>query len=169
MSTVTLTIGPRSYQVACAPGEEAAVEKLGAIVAEKYAALGKARGALEAQNLLFAALFLADELAEAREKAARAEFNRDRRDGARDALEAELETVRRAEARARAEVAALKGELAAMRDAARHQHDLFGAPETGEAERIAGALENLATRLERAADTLAAPDADRLEAGPAPA
>jgi cell division protein ZapA len=169
VSTVTLIIGPRSYQVACAPGEEAAVEKLGAIVAEKYAALGKARGALEAQNILFAALFLADELAEAREQAARAGHAEERRDGTREALEAELETLRRAEARARDEAKGLKAELAAMREAARHQHDLFGPPENAGADRIADALEGLAERLERAAGTLAPPDADRLEAGPAPA
>jgi len=66
MSTVTLTIGPKSYAIACADGEEAHIEALGAMIAEKYAQLGSARAPLEAQNLLFAALFLADELAEAR-------------------------------------------------------------------------------------------------------
>jgi cell division protein ZapA len=68
MSTVTLTIGPKSYAVACADGEEAHIEALGAIIAEKYAKLGTSRAPLEAQNLLFAALFLADELAEARKR-----------------------------------------------------------------------------------------------------
>jgi cell division protein ZapA len=66
MSTVTLTIGPKSYSVACADGQEAHITQLGAMIAEKYAQLGTSRAPLEAQNLLFAALFLADELAEAR-------------------------------------------------------------------------------------------------------
>ncbi|NCP14593.1 MAG: cell division protein ZapA [Sphingomonadales bacterium] len=66
MSTVTLGIGPKTYAIACADGEEAHIERLGAMIAEKYALLGAARAPLEAQNLLFAALFLADELAEAR-------------------------------------------------------------------------------------------------------
>ncbi len=68
MSTVTLTIGPKSYAVACADGQEAHITALGAIIAEKYAELGVSRAPLEAQNLLFAALFLADELAEARKR-----------------------------------------------------------------------------------------------------
>ncbi len=66
MSTVTLTIGPKSYSVVCADGQEAHITQLGAMIAEKYAQLGSSRAPLEAQNLLFAALFLADELAEAR-------------------------------------------------------------------------------------------------------
>ena len=169
MSTVTLTIGPRTYQVACAPGEEAAVERLGAIVAEKYAQLGAARGPQEAQNMLFAALFMADELAEAREKAARAEHEQERIDGTREALEAELETLRKAEARARAESRGLKADLAELREAARQQHDLFGASDTEEAESIAVALENLAERLERTAMKLAGPSSDTLEADPAEA
>ncbi|MDP5102488.1 MAG: cell division protein ZapA, partial [Erythrobacter sp.] len=70
MSTVTLTIGPKSYAVACADGEEAHITALGAIIAEKYNQLGASRAPLEAQNLLFAALFLADELAEARSRLA---------------------------------------------------------------------------------------------------
>lgn len=70
MSTVTLTIGPKSYAVACADGQEPQLEALGAMVAEKYAQIGAARAPLEAQNLLFAALFLADELNEMRRRAA---------------------------------------------------------------------------------------------------
>jgi len=169
MSTVTLTIGPRSYQVACAPGEESAVEKLGAIVAEKYAQLGAARGPLEAQNMLFAALFMADELAEARATAAKAEHQRERVGGTREALEAEIETLRKAEARARTEIRNLKAELATLREAANHQHDLFGSQDKGEAERVAAALEGLAGRLEHAVHALAGPAADALEADPAEA
>ena len=169
MSTVTLNIGPRSYQVACAPGEEAAVEKLGAIVAEKYAQLGAARGPLEAQNMLVAALFMADELAEARAVATRAEHQQERIGGSREALETELETLRKAEARAQTEIRYLKAELATLREATNRQHDLFGAHETGEADRIAAALEGLAARLEQSAETLSGSRAGALEAGPAEA
>jgi cell division protein ZapA len=70
MSTVTLSIGPKSYPVACADGEEAHIRALGAMIDEKYAQLGAARAPLEAHNLVFAALFLADELAEARKRLA---------------------------------------------------------------------------------------------------
>ena len=70
MSTVTLSIGPKTYTVACADGQEAHIRALGAMIAEKYAQLGSARAPLEAQNLVFAALFLADELAEARKRIA---------------------------------------------------------------------------------------------------
>lgn len=69
MSTVTLSIGPKSYTVACADGQEDHITALGAMIAEKYAQLGSARAPLEAQNLLFAALFMADELAELRKRA----------------------------------------------------------------------------------------------------
>jgi len=167
MSTVTLTIGPRTYQVACAPGEEAAVEKLGAIVAEKYAQLGSARGPLEAQNMLFAALFMADELADARMAAMKAEHQQERIGGTREALEAEIETLRKAEMRARTEIRNLKAELASLREAASHQHDLFGNPDNDEADRIATALEGLAVRLEQTARSFTEPPAGALEADPA--
>jgi cell division protein ZapA len=71
MSTVTLSIGPKSYQVACADGQEAHIKALGAMIAEKYAQLGNARAPLEAQNLLFAALFRADELDQAKKRLAK--------------------------------------------------------------------------------------------------
>lgn len=69
MSIVTLTIGPKNYPITCADGQEDHITALGAMIAEKYAEIGAARAPLEAQNLLFAALFLADELAEARKQA----------------------------------------------------------------------------------------------------
>lgn len=70
MSTVTLSIGPKSYTIACGDGEEAHIRALGAMIAEKYAKLGSARAPLEAQNLVFAALFMADELDQARRRLA---------------------------------------------------------------------------------------------------
>ena len=146
MSTVTLTIGPKSYPVACADGEEAHVEALGAMIAEKYALLGNSRAPLEAQNLLFAALFLADELAEARKgKPDKAKT------GAQDDAEA---------AQLRAEIARLEAELAEARKAppaARApapQADLFGGTDLSGA--IAERLEALAARAEESAAALEA-------------
>ncbi len=68
MSNVTLQIGGRSYTVACAEGEETHVAALGGIIAEKVGRMGP--GHSEARQLLFAALLLADELDEARGRAA---------------------------------------------------------------------------------------------------
>ena len=142
MSTVTLTIGPKSYPVACADGEEAHIEALGAMIAEKYALLGAARAPLEAQNLLFAALFLADELAEAR---------KGKPGKAKPSPEGSVEADG-----LRAEIARLEAELAAARQAPppapTPQADLFGgaAPSAALAER----LETLAEQAEATAAAL---------------
>ena len=152
MSTVTLTIGPKSYPVACADGEEAHIAALGAMIAEKYALLGNARAPLEAQNLLFAALFLADELAEARKG------NPAPPPVAPSASETETAALR-------AEIARLEAELAEARavpaappkaptPASSSQADLFGGPEA--AAQIAEQLEALATRAEASAAALEA-------------
>jgi cell division protein ZapA len=69
MSNVTLQIGGRSYIVACAAGEEDHVERLGQLIDGKARELG-ASSHNEVRLLLFAALLLADELSEARGKAA---------------------------------------------------------------------------------------------------
>lgn len=150
MSTVTLTIGPKSYPIACADGEEAHIEALGAVVAEKYAKLGSARAPLEAQNMLFAALFMADELAEARRQVAAV---------APDYV-AELETrVAALEAErgsAESEIARLSTALAKS-EAARAQADLFAADAPkGSPDALAAELEALAERAEAIADTLEA-------------
>ncbi len=66
MSEVALKIGGRTYRVACAAGEEDRVARLGANISDKVASLGNT-GGTEAQNLVFAALLLADEAQESRE------------------------------------------------------------------------------------------------------
>jgi len=66
-SAVQLELAGRSYAVACAPGEEARVAALGALIGEKLAGLPADVAASESRSLLFAALLLADELAEWRE------------------------------------------------------------------------------------------------------
>jgi cell division protein ZapA len=65
MSNVALTIGARSFTVACAEGEEEHVAGLGRMIDGKLSAMGDMAGQSEGRMLLFAALLLADELHEA--------------------------------------------------------------------------------------------------------
>lgn len=159
MSQVTLNVGPRSYTVNCADGEEDHIAQLAAMIDEKYALLGAARTPQESQNIFFAALFLADELAEARKTASRSsehvEHEKERSNGKVEALHTKIDTLTKAEARARDEIAELKAELAKMREASRHQHDLFG--DAGGEDEIAETLEKLASRAEKIAEQIAAP------------
>ncbi len=160
MSTVTLSIGPKSYTVACADGEEAHIRALGAIIAEKYARLGSARAPLEAQNLLFAALFLADELAESRKRVVPEAGPEPAPNPGLASDPAELEALR-------ATIATLEGELAAARkgsakrppapDAA-PQTDLFGGPDLTPdlINALAERLETLAAHAEANAVALEA-------------
>lgn len=151
MSTVTLNIGPKTYTIACADGEEAHIEALGAMIAEKYALLGASRAPLEAQNLLFAALFLADELTEARKRGVEAEPA-----VAPQADTAETDALRET-------IAQLEGELETARKAvaapaAAPQPDLFvgAAPADNMSEAVAEQLEALAARIEASAAALEA-------------
>ena len=156
MSQVTFKIGPRSYTVNCADGEEEHITKLAGMIDEKYAQLGSARAPQETQNMLFAALFLADELAEARKIAEKSsqsvEHEKERSGGRVSELETQIDTLTKAEARSRQEVDELKAELSTMREAANHQHDLFGEGKTS--ADIAEKLEALAARAEAAAMAL---------------
>jgi cell division protein ZapA len=146
MSTVTITIGPKSYPVACADGQEAHIAALGAMIAEKYAQLGTARAPLEAQNLLFAALFLADELAEARK--ALAELPPEP-EPAPPVDPAETDALRAAIADLEAQLAA-----AALPAPSGPGTDLFGGPDPSAL--VASRLEALATRIEASAAALEA-------------
>jgi cell division protein ZapA len=158
MSTVTLTIGPKSYQVACADGQEAHITALGAMIAEKYAQLGSARAPLEAQNLLFAALFMADELDQARKRLAEMPDPAPAPDPVDPEAIAALQNA----------IAALEADLAAAREAAARpasppeaaipQFDLFGGPATPTtlADDLAARLEALADKAEASAAALEA-------------
>ncbi len=157
MSTVTLSIGPKSYTVACADGQEAHIRALGAMIAEKYAQLGQARAPLEAQNLLFAALFMADELDQARKQLAEApKPDTGEADALRETvtrLEAELASARQAAARPASDPAP------APSPAPVPQFDLFGGgpPAVVQAsEDLAARLEALAARAEASAAALEA-------------
>lgn len=170
MSKVTFKVGPKSYTVATAPGDEERVAALGAIINEKYAQLGTQRAVQETDNLVFAALFLADELDElrktvdaARKEAAdarqnaemvsrqaseNAEQEKTKAGGKKAEMRAEIETLRKAEERAREENRQLKTEMADLREEARHQHDLFGE------DALAAKIEKLADRAEQTAAAL---------------
>jgi cell division protein ZapA len=69
MAQVTVSIGGRSYRLACNEGEEAHLESLAREVDAKFEAMHKAFGEIGDQRLIvMAALTIADEFAEAREK-----------------------------------------------------------------------------------------------------
>jgi cell division protein ZapA len=150
MSTVTLTIGPKSYAVACADGEEPHIAALGAMIAEKYAQLGTSRAPLEAQNMLFAALFMADELAETRKQLAACQPDQTAGQEAQIAelqqkLDDALAAAAQAELRAPDQAKAQASEQAAAQSA-----------DAGTANAMVTRLELLATRAEAAADALEA-------------
>lgn len=56
-------IGGHDYRLACADGEEAALQALGGMVEREVQAARALGGLNESRQLLFAALFLADKLA----------------------------------------------------------------------------------------------------------
>lgn len=72
MANVTLQIGGRSYTVACQDGEEAHIAGLGRSIDGKLAALGSNVLQNEPRTLLFAALLLADEAFELKNRAPQA-------------------------------------------------------------------------------------------------
>ena len=65
MSNVVLSIGGRTFSVACADGEEDHIANLGTAIDERVHTLGDSAGQNEVRMLLYAALVLADELHEA--------------------------------------------------------------------------------------------------------
>jgi len=67
MSNVALSIGGRSFTVACADGEEDHVAGLGRMIHDKVAAMGEGGSQNESRMLLFAALLLADEVSDLRD------------------------------------------------------------------------------------------------------
>ena len=66
MSDITLNVGGRAYRVACGPGEDAHLLKLGATIDRKLADMPALAGQSETRMLLYAALLLADEVHELR-------------------------------------------------------------------------------------------------------
>lgn len=69
MGNVSLVVGGRNFTVACADGEERHIETLGSMIEAKLEGSGGVGSQNESRMLLFAALLLADELHELRERA----------------------------------------------------------------------------------------------------
>lgn len=127
MSEVAISVGGRTYRVACAEGEEDRVRRLGATVNAKLEAMGRL-GPQDAQNLLFASIMLADDVHEAQEAAAKAE--EDKVEAQRSAntatgqhddlrktiagLEAELDRLRNFERSAAGDLEETRGKAAAL-------------------------------------------------------
>lgn len=153
MSDVTLRVGGRAYKLACKDGEEAQLAKLGAMVDAKIKAIEPPPIQQEAQNLLFAAILLADELSDARaaigddpaEVQARLstlEAENRKIEKARNEAALELDAVR-------AERDALANDIANMKSAAQGQEPLFsGIDPAPKLEELAMMLENCADALE---------------------
>lgn len=71
MADITLTIASRHYDLRCRDGEEAHMAHLASLIEEKArAAQQMTPGLTEVRSLLFAALFLADELSDLRREMA---------------------------------------------------------------------------------------------------
>jgi len=68
MSEVNLLVGGRTYKLACQDGEEDHIRKLAGMIDERMQALGDNLSKIENKDLLFAALFLADELDAAKQR-----------------------------------------------------------------------------------------------------
>lgn len=159
MSEVALHIGGRTYRVACAAGEEERVTRLGATIADKLASIGNPSGP-DAQNLLFAALLLADEVHEGREAVAAEREGRDAA-GEHDRLIARITALEGEQARLQAslqESASAIAEREAEAEALERQlADLRAAPAPvgiSAAAELAPALERFAEMLEECADKL---------------
>jgi len=156
MSQVKLTIGNRSYTVACPDGQEAHIAKLGSMIDQRYSALGEAHTPQETQNLLFTALFLADELDEAKsapapaaEPAPPADDGDKGKQGKKAELKAEIEELRQSEQKLTDERDALIEELNALKEGGDSaQVDMFGE------DVLAARLEELASRAELCAEAL---------------
>lgn len=92
MAEVTLHVGGHDYRIACADGEETALQTLGNMVEREVQAARALGGLNESRQLLFAALFLADKLANSGAEAAPSTSNAVS-DGALDALAARVEAL----------------------------------------------------------------------------
>lgn len=152
MSEVTLRIGGKAYRVSCADGQEAQLARLGSVVDEKFRQMEGNLAPSEAQNLLFAAILLADDLHEARvaagdDPARLAERISQLEAAAQAASNAQSETALELEA-LRAERDSIANDLANIRSAASGQEPLFGGQD------VASRLEQLADLVEKCADAL---------------
>lgn len=142
MKEIRLTVGGRAYSITTAPDQEAHVRAMAEIVDQRLARLGDATSQNDAKNLLFAALFLADELHEhgTTDRGVKVEESHD---GERRV--AELED----------RLADALDEQERLRDLLANAREQIGGENTSEnADAIAARLEDLAAKLENRADAL---------------
>lgn len=168
MSEVSLAIGGRTYKVACAEGEEAHVTRLGQAIDAKLQSMPQL-SAQDAQNLLFGALLLADELhdlrnaqtaaaAEAEEAKAEAERLRAEAESARNKADKLAAQVIEAEDHQQA-IERLRSELDELRQAEADMGHELQAAQTAEAElreqlaALANEREELRRQVEAAQNT----------------
>ncbi|MGB3739838.1 MAG: cell division protein ZapA [Pontixanthobacter sp.] len=176
MSEVALSIGGRAYRVACADGEEAHLQQLGAMIDERLKTMGGNLSPQESQNLLFGALLIADELHETKAGAETIVANAEGQQAALAKME--TETVRLREAadlaeketeRLRASQSEWEKERDTLRKKVARKDELLDRADAQMAELKAAAAgagssqtddappseeENLAPALERFADLL---------------
>lgn len=92
---VTVAIAGRNYTIACGPGEEEHIARLGASIDAKLATLDSLSGQSPERVLLYASLLLADELHEARSAPAPADSSAEALENIAERMEAlamQLET-----------------------------------------------------------------------------
>lgn len=152
MSEVNLRVGGKNYKVSCADGQEAHLAKLGNMIDQKFRQMSGNLAPTEAQNVLFAAILLADELHEALEllggdPAKLADRIAALEAQVRSTSASHRETALELEA-VRAERDTIANDLANIRSTASGQVPIFGGHE------IAPRLEQLAELVEKCADTL---------------
>ncbi|MEO9463174.1 MAG: cell division protein ZapA [Marinomonas sp.] len=184
MSQVTLQILGRPYTVACAEGQEAHIEKLGGMIAAKLDGMDQTAPQPD-QNLLFAALFLADELEETRKagkssielesqlasmKNAQAtssgdmqelQLERDALLSERDTMRVDHENAKTQLAEAKAELEQANAQLTQANDRVAHANVQIAQLETQKAAvskgpNLAPQLEEMANALEKCASKLEA-------------
>lgn len=178
MSEVSVTVGGRTYRVACAAGEEDRVRRLGASVNAKLESMGQL-GPQDAQNLLFASLMLADDAHEAQERANKAIAAQDQAkheahtaqsaqatlQSTIENLESETVRLKNAEARtaselesARTQIEILTRQVADLSEANKTQQTAAPSDRAGKTDamdpNLAPALERFAEQLEICADRL---------------
>ena len=134
MADVRLTICGRQYDVNCADGQEAQLEKLAALVDEKARSVG---GGTETRQLLYAALMLADDAFEARAKSG---------ETAAAALRGEADAAKAAEAAAREALQLAEARIKLLESSAAAA-PVAPAPATRALEQIADRIEALAAKL----------------------
>ncbi len=147
MNTLHLTIGGRSFALAVEPGDEEHVRHLGTQIDAKFQQLAPRYS----QNLLFAALQLADDLHQSQTGSSSPS---PAADASRSETATPTSAAQLAEATEplRARIAELEQELAAV--AAAEQQSVLDAAVTAADPELARSLEHFAELLEKCADKL---------------